>query len=60
MWLSSQRDSRLETVRGTVLGMCVLIAAGAFAYCATSFAFSRKGAFEVLDIVRSIAVSRRP
>ncbi|MFZ3081483.1 lipopolysaccharide biosynthesis protein [Rhodoferax ferrireducens] len=44
---------------GGVLRMGVLIAVGAIAYCAVSFVLNRKGALEVIEMVRSIATSKR-
>lgn len=49
----------LGGAHGTALSMYVLIAVGALAYCTASFGLSRKGTFEVLDVVRSIATSKR-
>lgn len=39
--------------------MCVLIAVGALTYCVASFAIDRKGALQVLDVLRSIVVTKR-
>src|SRR5665647_1335680 len=44
---------------GGVLRMGVLIAAGALAYCIMSLVLNRKGALEVVEMVRSIAASKR-
>jgi teichuronic acid exporter len=42
-----------------VLRMCILIAAGALAYCAVSFGLNRAGSREVLEMLRSIATTKR-
>jgi hypothetical protein len=39
--------------------MCILIAAGALAYCAVSFGLNRAGSREVLEMLRSIATTKR-
>lgn len=39
--------------------MCILIAVGALTYCASSFVIDRKGALQVLDVLRSIVVTKR-
>jgi teichuronic acid exporter len=42
-----------------VLRLCGLIAVGALAYCAVSFGLNRKGTREVLEMMRSIATTKR-
>jgi O-antigen/teichoic acid export membrane protein len=42
-----------------LLRMCVLIAAGALAYCAVSIGLNRTGSREVLEMLRSIATTKR-
>jgi len=44
---------------GGVLRMGVLISTGALAYCVVSLVINRKGALEVVEMVRSIATSKR-
>ena len=41
------------------LRMCVLIVVGALAYCAASIGLNRKGTHEVLEMLRSIATTKR-
>lgn len=45
--------------QGGVLRLCVLIAVGALAYCAVSLGLNRKGAQEVIEMLRSIATTKR-
>ena len=45
--------------QGGILHMGVLIAVGALTYCAVSFALNCKGTVEVIDMVRSIFMSKR-
>ncbi len=46
--------------QGLVLRLCVLIMVGALTYCAVSFGLNRKGTSEVLEILRSILIPKRP
>lgn len=45
---------------GGPLRLCVLITVGALAYSVVSFGLNRKGTREVLEMLRSIAATRRP
>lgn len=45
--------------QGGVLRLGVLIAVGALVYCAASFGINRKGTYEVLEMLRSIAMLKR-
>ena len=45
--------------QGGVLRLCVLIAVGTLAYCAVSLGLNRKGAQEVIEMLRSIATTKR-
>lgn len=45
--------------QGGVLRLCVLIAVGALAYCAVSLGLNRKGAKEVIEMLRSIVTTKR-
>ena len=45
--------------QGSLMRLVVLIAAGAVAYCAVSLAFNRKGAYEVIEMLRSIATAKQ-
>jgi len=49
----------LSEWHGGVLRMALLILVGAMAYCAVSFAFNRKGVIEVVNMMQSIALSKR-
>ena len=49
----------LLTDQGSVMRLGVLIAVGAVAYCAVSLAFNRKGAYEVIEMLRSIATAKQ-
>lgn len=42
-----------------VVRMCILIAVGALTYVVSSYAIDRKGALQVLDVVRSIVLTKR-
>lgn len=44
---------------GGALRLCVLIAVGALAYGAVSFGLNRKGTYEVVEMLRSIATAKR-
>jgi teichuronic acid exporter len=50
----------LPAEHAALLRMCVLIAAGALAYCAVALTLARGRTLEVLGIVRSIAMSKHP
>jgi teichuronic acid exporter len=50
----------LEDGQGLVLRLCVLIMVGALAYCGVSFGLNRKGTNEVVEILRSILIPKRP
>jgi len=45
--------------QGGVMRLCVLIAVGAVAYCAASLVLNRRGSQEVIEMLRSIATTRR-
>lgn len=51
--------SWLLTGQGSGVRLCFLIAVGAIAYSVTSIVLNRKGSQEVLDMLRSIASSKR-
>lgn len=46
--------------QGVVLRLWVLIMVGALTYCVVSFGLNRKGTNEVLEILRSILILKRP
>lgn len=49
----------LSAEQGGVMHLCVLIVVGAVAYCTVSFWLNRKGSYEILELLRSVATAKQ-